>query len=115
MNRLVTNSYLPWIEKYRPKSLDEVISHSSIIDTLRNAIAKNGLQHLLFHGPPGTGKTSTILACAKELYGSKMDLMTLYINASEERGIEIVRTRIQQFVTTKNIFSDDNVFKIVIL
>ena len=113
-NKTIT-SYLPWIEKYRPKYLDDIMYHSSILNTLKNAIAKNGLQHLLFHGPPGTGKTSTILACAKELYGNKMDLMTLYINASEERGIEIVRTRILQFVNTKNIFSDDNIFKIVIL
>jgi replication factor C subunit 3/5 len=107
--------YLPWIEKYRPKTLDEIVSHKTIIDTLKNAIRNHKLQHLLFHGPPGSGKTSCIMATARELYGSKFDMMVLNINASEERGIEVVRTRIQQFVTTKNIFSDDNLFKLVIL
>ncbi|AYV76169.1 MAG: replication factor C small subunit [Terrestrivirus sp.] len=106
---------LPWIEKYRPKSLDEIISHTTIISTLRHAIDKNALQHLLFHGPPGSGKTSVAMSIARHLYGQKMDLMVLNINASEERGIEVVRTRILQFVATKNIFSDDNLFKLVIL
>lgn len=106
---------LPWIEKYRPKTLDEIISHTTIISTLKQAIEKNTLQHLLFHGPSGSGKTSVAMAIARSLYGPKMDLMVLNINASEERGIEVVRTRIQQFVTTKNIFSDDNLFKLVIL
>ena len=104
-----------WIEKYRPITLDEVISQENIINTLKETITKRRYQHILLHGPSGTGKTSTIMACARELYGNKKDLMTIYINASEERGIEIVRTRIQQFVTTKNIFSDDNYFKLVIL
>lgn len=111
----VQNEYLPWTEKYRPKTLDEILSHNTIIETLKNAIHKNGLQHLLFHGVAGAGKTSTIMACARELYGSKMSLMTLNINASEERGIEVVRTRIIPFVMSKNIFSDDNLFKLVIL
>lgn len=109
------NNYLPWTEKYRPKTLDEIISHGTIIETLRSAIQKNGLQHLLFHGVPGSGKTSTIMACARELYGSKVSLMTLVINASEDRGIEMIRLKVIPFVTAKNIFSDDNVFKLVIL
>ena len=109
------NNYLPWTEKYRPKTLDEIISHGTIIETLKNAIRKNGLQHLLFHGVPGSGKTSTIMACARELYGSKVSLMTLIINASEDRGIEMIRLKVIPFVTAKNIFSDDNIFKLVIL
>lgn len=108
-------SYLPWIEKYRPSSLDEIVSHNTIIQTLKNSIEKNSLQHLLFHGPPGSGKTSCIMACARKLYGKKLDLMTLSINASEDRGIEVVRNKIQRFVSTKNIFSDDNMYKLVIL
>lgn len=106
---------LPWVEKYRPKNLDEIMSHTNVVQALRNAIENNNVQHLLFHGPSGCGKTSCIMACAKELYGSKVDLMVLNINASEDRGIEVIRTRIQPFVMTKNIFSDENVFKLVIL
>ena len=56
---------LPWVEKYRPNALDELISHEDIINTIRTFIKNDKLPHLLFYGPPGTGKTSTILACAK--------------------------------------------------
>ena len=62
---------LPWVEKYRPSGLDELISHEDIIRTIRKFMDENRLPHLLFYGPPGTGKTSTILACAKELYSPK--------------------------------------------
>lgn len=107
---------IPWIEKYRPNTLDGVIHHSHIIDTLKKFIKDKTLPHLLLHGPPGTGKTSTILSCAKELYGDQFDLMVVEINASEERGIEVVRTRINQFVNTKNICCpSNNMFKLVIL
>lgn len=109
---------LPWIEKYRPKTLDDIISHSNIVVTLQNFIKNNKLPHLLFHGPPGTGKTSSIIAVAKELYGSDYDVMTIEINASEERGIEVVRNRITQFATSKSmVFNSDaqNMYKLVIL
>ena len=58
---------LPWVEKYRPSSLDELIDHEEIITILEKLINSNKLPHLLFHGPPGTGKTSTIIACAKKM------------------------------------------------
>jgi replication factor C subunit 3/5 len=68
----INNShYLPWIEKYRPDSLDNLVSHQDIISTISRFIAERRLPHLLFYGPPGTGKTSTIIACAKQLYGHK--------------------------------------------
>jgi len=110
-------SVLPWIEKYRPIVLDDIISHKTVIEVLRKTIKDNKLQHMLFYGVSGVGKTSSILACARELYGNKMDLMTLNINASEERGIEVVRNRIQQFVNAKIIHSENNrsMFKLVIL
>jgi replication factor C subunit 3/5 len=64
------------------------------------------LPHLLFYGPPGTGKTSTILACARRLYGDKgMKSMTLMLNASDDRGIDVVRDQIKGFAETKKLFS----------
>jgi replication factor C subunit 3/5 len=109
-------STIPWIEKYRPETLDDVIHHDHIIGTLKKFIKDKTLPHLLLYGPPGTGKTSTILSCMKELYGKQCELMVIEINASEERGIEVVRTRINQFVNTKNIYCpDNNMFKMVIL
>jgi replication factor C subunit 3/5 len=116
-NVKIINENIPWIEKYRPKNLDEVKSHEQLITTLKNFIHNRDLPHLLFYGPPGTGKTSIILSCAKELYGNNIDLMTLQINVSEERGIEIVRNKILQFVQSKSfIFNENNkLFKLVIL
>lgn len=113
-----TNSVLPWIEKYRPATIDEIISHDQIVPILKIFVEKKCMPHLLFYGPPGTGKTSAIVACAKELYKEHYPVMVLEINASEDRGIDVVRTRIHQFVTAKNIFYGEdykNIFKLVIL
>jgi len=97
---------LPWVEKYRPNALNELISHEDIISTIRTFIAADKLPHLLFYGPPGTGKTSTILACAKEIYSPKQfNSMVLELNASDDRGIDIVRGKIMNFASTRTIFS----------
>ncbi|KND04456.1 replication factor C subunit 3 [Spizellomyces punctatus DAOM BR117] len=104
---------LPWVEKYRPASLDDLISHKDIISTISRFIDENRLPHLLFYGPPGTGKTSTILACARKLYGPRYKSMMLELNASDERGIDVVREQIKTFASTKKIFSSG--FKLIIL
>lgn len=91
---------LSWIEKYRPSTLDEVSSHKQIIKTLRKFISNNTLPHLCFYGPPGTGKTSTCVALARELYGRHYRVMVLELNASDDRGIGVVRTRIKDFAST---------------
>lgn len=96
---------LMWIEKYRPQSLTDLLSHKQIIATLRTLISNNRLPHLLFCGPPGTGKTSTILACAKEMYGQSYKSMILELNASDDRGISVVRDQIKDFASTKRMFS----------
>mmetsp|Transcript_23432 Transcript_23432/g.73495 ORF Transcript_23432/g.73495 Transcript_23432/m.73495 type:complete len:345 (-) Transcript_23432:156-1190(-) len=107
------DAQLPWVEKYRPKDLSELVAHEDIISILNRLISSNKLPHLLFYGPPGTGKTSTILACAKRLYGEKYGSMTLELNASDDRGIDVVRERIKEFAATRRLFSTG--VKLVIL
>jgi len=105
---------LPWVEKYRPNSLHELVSHDHIISTIQNFITADHLPHLLFYGPPGTGKTSTILACAKQLYKpAQFNSMVLELNASDDRGINVVREQILSFASTRTIFKAG--FKMVIL
>ncbi|XP_021364751.1 replication factor C subunit 5-like [Mizuhopecten yessoensis] len=108
------NSNLPWVEKYRPKQLDDLISHADIITTIDRFVKEDRLPHLLFYGPPGTGKTSTILAVAKQIYSPKeFNSMVLELNASDDRGIGIVRGQVLSFASTRTIFRSG--FKIVIL
>nr|CAH7766945.1 unnamed protein product [Callosobruchus chinensis] len=105
---------LPWVEKYRPSKLDELVSHEDIIKTINRFIKEDQLPHLLFYGPPGTGKTSTILACARQLYTpAQFSSMVLELNASDDRGIGIVRGQILTFASTRTIFKSG--FKIIIL
>lgn len=107
-------SNLPWVEKYRPNALQELISHEDIIRTIRKFISVDKLPHLLFYGPPGTGKTSTILACAKEIYSPKeFNSMVLELNASDDRGINVVRGQILSFASTRTIFNSG--YKLIIL
>ncbi|KAI2287975.1 Subunit of heteropentameric Replication factor C (RF-C) [Ophidiomyces ophidiicola] len=97
---------LPWVEKYRPNTLDEVSGHQDILATINRFIESKRLPHLLLYGPPGTGKTSTILALARRIYGNKnMRQMVLELNASDDRGIDVVREQIKTFASTKQIFS----------
>ena len=98
------NEFLPWIEKYRPKNIDEIISHDMNIETIKKLLFGGSLPHLLFHGSPGTGKTSTIMALAKEIYGSNVRLMSLKLDASDDRGINSVREDIKGFAEKSNMF-----------
>lgn len=94
------------VEKYRPNTLDDVSGHQDILATINRFIEHNRLPHLLLYGPPGTGKTSTILALARQIYGNKnMRQMVLELNASDDRGIDVVREQIKTFASTKQIFS----------
>lgn len=109
------DDHVPWIEKYRPHKLEELASHSDIKSTLERFMKDGSLPHLLFHGPPGTGKTSTILACARKLYEPKQfGQMVLELNASDDRGIDIVRGPILNFASSKGMYSTAK-FKLVIL
>ena len=104
------------MEKYRPASLGDIISHTEIVQTskfknnlltfifyiVRKFIDAKNMPHLLFYGPPGTGKTSCMLAIAKEIYGPKnYKHMTLELNASDDRGINVVRDQIKSFCSTQ--------------
>ncbi|KAK6457086.1 DNA replication factor C [Scheffersomyces xylosifermentans] len=104
---------LPWVEKYRPETLDEVYGQQDIVDTVKKFVHEGKLPHLLFYGPPGTGKTSTIIALAREIYGSNYRNMVLELNASDDRGIDVVRNQIKNFASTMQIFSRG--FKLIIL
>ncbi|KAG8526177.1 uncharacterized protein KY384_000170 [Bacidia gigantensis] len=116
---------LPWVEKYRPDTLDDVSGHQDILTTINKFVDSNKLPHLLLYGPPGTGKTSTILALARRIYGNRnMRQMVLELNASDDRGIDVVREQIKTFASTKQIFTslpktgDDQsirAFKLIIL
>jgi replication factor C small subunit len=86
-----------WIEKYRPRSLDEVIGHPEITSRLASYVERKDLPHLLFSGPAGTGKTSASHAIARHLYGDEWQENFLELNASDERGIDVVRDRIKNF------------------
>ncbi|MQL80756.1 hypothetical protein Taro_013205 [Colocasia esculenta] len=104
----------PWVEKYRPQSLADVAAHRDIIDTIDRLTNENRLPHLLLYGPPGTGKTSTILAVARKLYGAQYHNMILELNASDDRGIDVVRQQIQDFASTRS-FDAKCLVKLVLL
>jgi replication factor C subunit 2/4 len=89
---------LPWTEKYRPQSLRDIVGQEHVVEPLRNMIAGGrvgGLPHLFLFGPPGTGKTSVALALAQDLYGPTLwRARTLELNASDERGIQVIRDKV---------------------
>ncbi|AAZ11948.1 replication factor C, subunit 2, putative [Trypanosoma equiperdum] len=118
----------PWIEKYRPKSLDEVKSQEEVVQALRSTLRQGAsMPHFLFHGPPGTGKTTAILAVAHELFGPDyIKSRVRELNASDDRGIQVIREKVKSFAQTavgnvvQKVQSDGKIypvppFKVIIL
>ena len=107
---------IPWVEKYRPSQFEDIVLEPMNRKIFENILEKNYFPNLLFYGPPGTGKTTTIINLINE-YQKKYNQVSkgtiIHLNASDERGIDIIRNQIFQFVRSKNMF--DKGLKFVIL
>jgi len=114
------NTYLknstPWVEKYRPAVFEEIVLDPLNKKLLKNIIDNNYFPNLLFYGPPGTGKTTTIINLVN-MYQEKMNLknkgLMIHLNASDERGIDIIRNQINSFVNSKSLFGEGMKFVIL--
>ena len=107
-------NYIPWVEKYRPVNFEDIVLEEYNKLILKNIVKNNCFPNLLFYGPPGTGKTTTMINLIKEYeinIGKKISM--IHLNASDERGIDIIRNQINSFVTSKSIFNSE--IKFVIL
>jgi len=102
-----------WTEKYRPKTFEEVKGQIDIVGKVKAFVKKGNMPHLLFAGPAGIGKTTLSLVVAKQLFGDNWRGNFLELNASDERGIDVIRVKVKDFARTKAI--GDVPFKIIYL
>ena len=112
-------SNLMWVEKYRPFKLDDIVNQKEIVESLKNLMKEPAeMPHLLFTGPAGVGKTTTALCMSRQLLGEDWKRDTLELNASDERGIKMVRERVKEFAAVIKIRTterDERKFRIIIL
>lgn len=101
-----------WTEKYRPGTLDEVLGHEHINERLKAFVEKGSVPHMLFAGPAGTGKTTSAIALAKDLYSDDWKQNFKETNASDDRGIDVVRNQIKDFARTRPVKAE---FKVIFL
>ncbi len=90
-----------WVEKYRPRSLDEIVNQEEIVERLKQFVKERNMPHLLFAGPPGTGKTTAAHALAHDLFGENYRQYMLELNASDERGINVIREKVKEFARSR--------------
>ena len=122
-----SSSSTPWVEKYRPTNFDDIVLDEINRTILENIINKGYFPNLLFYGPPGTGKTTTIINLVKEFQAKYTDASAgdtstadglgtvIHLNASDERGVDVIRSQISAFVNTKSLFGGGNKLKFIIL
>ena len=100
----------PWIEKYRPSQFQQIVLEPTNRTIFENILKKRKFPHMLFYGPPGVGKTTTANNLIKEyqtvFYNHSNSETVIHLNASDERGIDLIRSQIHQFVETNNMFED---------
>ena len=99
---------IPWVEKYRPTSFDDIVLDPWNKKMMETIISKKYFPNLLLYGPPGTGKTTTIINLVNSFQNNKNNSnkgMMIHLNASDERGIDIIRNQISQFVNSQSLFA----------
>lgn len=106
-------NYSIWTERYRPKEFDDVFGHEDIVKRLKSFVSQKNMPHMLFAGFPGSGKTTLALIVAKKLFGDSWHNNFLELNASDERGIEVVRQKVKAFARTRAL--SDAPFKLIFL
>lgn len=106
-------SFEMWAEKYRPKTLADIVDQKEIVERLKSFVRSRNAPHCIFAGPPGTGKTTAALCLSRDLYGDAYREHTMELNASDERGIDVVREKVKTFARVKSI--GEITFKMMIL
>lgn len=110
------NSTIPWVEKYRPTSFDDIVLDETNQRILHNIIETDTFPNLLLYGPPGTGKTTTVInliSAYHRRYNQSSKGLTIHLNASDERGIDVIRNQISLFVNSQSLFTEG--LKVVVL
>jgi len=108
------NTFTPWVEKYRPNTFNEIVLDPLNKKILENIIKNEHFPNLLFYGPPGTGKTTSVINLIKAYQDTSDNKnLMIHLNASDERGIDIIRNQINTFVNSKSLFNDGMKFVIL--